>query len=161
MTVTLTGLFILLSVWVSVILISRCLGRNKILTRNFNQMFLLLCLLYFILLFLFTAAVRSYSLVFRQAGPGWQSVKERGGGCHLSVKAALASSRPGVLGQLASELASVTVEEWMLNNRARSAALPPGWLAGVTRQGWGQSQLQSITFTWGRGEAERERERLS
>lgn len=126
----------------SVILISRCLGKNKILTRNFNQMFLLLCLLYFILLFLFTAAVRRVflnSLVFRQAGPGWQSVKERGGGCHLSVKAALASSRPGVLGQLASELASVTVEEWMLNNRARSAALPPGrlagWLAGVTGQG--------------------------
>lgn len=76
-----------------------------------------------------------YSLVFRQAGPGWQSVKEHGGGCHLSVQAALASSRPGVLGQSASELASVTVEEWMLNNRARSAALPPGWLAGVTRQG--------------------------
>lgn len=76
-----------------------------------------------------------YSLVFRQAGPGWQSVKERGGGCHLSVQAALASSRPGVLGQSASELASVTVEEWMLNNRARSAALPPGWLASVTRQG--------------------------
>lgn len=60
------------------------------------------------------------------------------GGCHLSVKAALPSWRPGVLGQLASELASVTVEEWTLNNRARSAALPPGrmaaWLAGVTRR---------------------------
>lgn len=102
------------------------------------------------------------SLVFRHAGLRWQSVKERGGGCHLSVKAALPSSRPGVLGQLASELASVTVEEWTLNNRASSSALPPGWLAGwlagVTRQDGGQSRLQSITFTWGRGEAERARE---
>lgn len=47
--------------------------------------------------------------------------------------------RPGVPGQLASELASVTVEEWTLNNRAYSSALPPGrlagWVAGVTRQG--------------------------
>lgn len=78
-------------------------------------------------------------------------VRRCGGGCHLSVKAALPSSRPGVLGQLASELASVTVEEWTLNNRAYSSALPPGrlagWLAGVTRQDGGQSQLQSITFT--------------
>lgn len=70
-----------------------------------------------------------YSLVFRHAGPRWQSVKERGGGCHLSVKAVLPSSRPGVLGQLASKLVSVTVEEWMLNNRAYSSALPPDWLA--------------------------------
>lgn len=63
-----------------------------------------------------------------------------------------------MLGQLASELASVTVEEWTLNNKAYSSALPPGrlagWLAGVTRQDGGQSQLQSITFTWGRGEVE-------
>lgn len=62
----------------------------------------------------------------------WQSVQERGGGCHLSVKAALPSSRLGVLGQPASELASVTVVEWTLNNRARSSALPAwpaGWLA--------------------------------
>lgn len=84
-------------------------------------------------LFLPVAAVRIFffhSLVFRYAGPRWQSVKERGGGCHLSVKAALPSSRPGVLGQLASELASVTVEEWTLNNRAYSSALPPGRLAG-------------------------------
>lgn len=84
------------------------------------------------------------SLVFRYAGRRWQSVQERGGGCHLSVKAPPPSSRPGVLGQLASELASVTVEEWTLNNRARSSALPPGrmagWLAGVTRQDGGQSQ---------------------
>lgn len=110
--------------------------------------------LYFTLLFPSVAAAGSFffqSLVFRYAGPRWQSVKERGGGCHLSVKAALPSSRPGVLGQLASELASVTVEEWTLNNRAYSSALPPGrlagWLAGVTRQDGGQSQLQSITFT--------------
>lgn len=82
------------------------------------------------------------SLVFRYAGLRWQSVQERGGGCHLSVKAALPSWRPGVLGQLASELASVTVAEWTLNNRARSPAPPPGrmagWLAGVTRQDGGQ-----------------------
>lgn len=107
----------------------------------------------FVLLFKFYLAVPvcccftqfSYqSLVFRYAGLRWQSAHKRGGGCHLSVKAAPPSSRPGVLGQLASELASVTVEEWTLNNRARSSALPPGrmagWLAGVTRQDGGQSQ---------------------
>lgn len=81
------------------------------------------------------AAVRTFFFFIGiqiYAGLRWQSVKERGGGCHLSVKAALPSSRPGVLGQLASELASVTVEEWMLNNRAYSSWPPrPGRLAGL------------------------------
>lgn len=53
---------------------SRCLGKNKILTRNFNHMFLLLCLLYFILLFLFTAAVRSCFFLFIGIQTGWPRV---------------------------------------------------------------------------------------
>lgn len=132
---------------------------------------LLWCLFYLSVLFPSAAAATFFFFSSHwysdTAASRWQSVKERGGGCHLSVKAALPSSRPGVLGQLASELASVTVVEWTLNNRAYSSALPAwlpgrlagwlaGWRAGVTRQDGGQSQLQSITFTWGRV---RERER--
>lgn len=103
-------------------------------------------------------------MVFRYAGLRWQSVQERGGGCHLSVKAALPSWRPGVLGQLASELASVTVAEWTLNNRAHSPAPPPGrmagWLAGVTRQDGGQRRA-TIHYFYLRKSGKGERERLS
>lgn len=104
-----------------------------------------------------------HSLVFRYAGPRWQSVKERGGGYHLSVKAALPSSRPGVLGQLASELASVTVEEWTLNNRARSVALrPAGWLAAGRRDATGRGpEPATIHYFYLRKRGGRVRERLS
>lgn len=121
-----------------------------------------LCLLYFTSLFLFTAVsffFFLYSLVFRHAGPRWQSVKERGGGCHLSVKAVLPSLRPGVLGQLASKLVSVTVEEWMLNNRAYSSALPPGWLASRRDATGRRPEPATIHYFYLRKKGGRARER--